>query len=748
MPETKFQIKLDIENIGPHYDTNKISFHDSFNSNKAIIFARNGSGKSFITRVFRLVSNEKRFVSADDVLTLEKDSGKLSFSLLSNGVEKELSVSVRRGSVPEIKNDTGLIFHVFNSDYVDENIKSHNYSPDGQIDGYILGKTQIDLSAEREEQRNIELQIEEKNKEISSIIYNAKMQLRDNGLLPTIREFELIDIEHLRSIAEFINTDSFEKILSSISELSKIPELITDISIPIMNTDYAVFDELVTILKTSYPKTEWDNEFVNKIISNRSFFESGLQQLGNLNTCPFCSQSLKEPALKLINDYKLFLSDNEAIVRKKIENKKNEILRIIDEIKRLVTLTKLANADFLKIQSHFRSLNKYQIIIPEQNLDSFLSIITLLDLKNKDLSVEFLDIIGLVNKCQAELDSIQYILNKNAKIISEANKKKDNTNSERLTLRRDLCKAQFNRLKFMLEPYFAECAAKQEILESIKNSIKEKELATQISKRSEFCTTLDSLLNLFFNNKYSIDRDTFRICFWGKNVGDNVSRILSDGEKSIVAFCLYLASTHILIESEEDYNKLFFIIDDPISSMDFHYVYAVAQSLRNLKTYFPISSYDRMWIFTHNIEFLSIIIRNNIMQNAYILQSGNIELLKKQLVMPYESHLNDIVAVATGAKEPTHTIANSIRHVLETICSFEYPSKKIERYIQEDVILSQDPCIITFCQDLSHGGIRKQPPYTDDMLKEACKTIYNFMNSKYAGQIECYKRKRKDQNKQ
>ena len=104
-------------------------------------------------------------------------------------------------------------------------------------------------------------------------------------------------------------------------------------------------------------------------------------------------------------------------------------------------------------------------------------------------------------------------------------------------------------------------------------------------------------------------------------IGEKASSILSDGEKSIVAFCWYLAETHTIINSESDYNKLFFIIDDPISSMDFHFVYAVAQSIRDIKSYFGLSAHERIWIFTHNNEFFSIMMRNGILTNAFFMKA-------------------------------------------------------------------------------------------------------------------------------
>ena len=291
----------------------------------------------------------------------------------------------------------------------------------------------------------------------------------------------------------------------------------------------------------------------------------------------------------------------------------------------------------------------------------------------------------------------------------------------------------------MLKVPFDKQELKLKELQELKQSIREKEEQCKISRKEKVYLTLTATLDLFFNGKYTIDKDTFQIRFLGNTIGQQASHILSDGEKSIVAYCYYLATTHLLIERESDYDKLFFIIDDPISSMDFHYVYVVAQSIRDIKSTFNIATHERIWVFTHNLEFFSIVTRNHILNTAYSLKPGKIETINAKLLMPYESHLSDIVKISRKEIAPNHTTANSIRHVLETICKFEFPDKGIESYIAENPILSNDACIFSICQDLSHGGIRTQPPYTEDVLIHACDTVVAFMTERYSGQIDAIK---------
>lgn len=170
--------------------------------------------------------------------------------------------------------------------------------------------------------------------------------------------------------------------------------------------------------------------------------------------------------------------------------------------------------------------------------------------------------------------------------------------------------------------------------------------------------------------------------------------------------------------------------------MDFNFVYAVAQTIRDIKRIFDFTSPERIWIFTHSIEFFNILKRNKIFQNAFIISPGSIQRFNNQLMMPYENHLLDLLKIATGEKEPNHTTGNSIRHIIETIAKFEDPETNLVTYVRNIEILSKNSCIFSLCQDLSHGNIRFELPYSGDMLRNASKDVINFVSSRYPGQIE------------
>lgn len=740
MSNGKFDIHLDINNIGPHHAANNISFTDSVDSNKALFYAANGVGKSFISRAFRAASIDKRNENADDLLTLGYDNGSLNFKIVNSTVNKNISVNITRGSIPNIQDNSNFIFHIFNSDYVEENIKPQNYTPDGSISGYILGKTQIDLSKEKSRKATLYKKLTDKSQEIDSKVSDAISELKKLGVVGNTSELSFIQRDML--LNHNINEDiqSFDIIVEQLNTLSELPNDLDDVSLPKFDFEINNQDSIKTLLTTSYPKTDWDEEFVSEIKKNRDFYEKGVFLVDKNTHCPFCKQDLSLSALEVINAYKSFLNDKEATILKNIENCKKSITDKVELIKNSRNALANANLQLNNLKRYFPSLNSTSLIIPSDedisSTENALEKITeVLELKYEDLSFAYKDTHNILDNCVSEIERYSQIFQENFIIISKINKTKQETNSERLQLRRNLCKAQFIKYKSNLSSDFKDYATLQASYNDLSEEIIQKEYQMRISKKDKVYESLTFFLDCFFQNKYAIEKDTFEINFMGNLLGTKVSKILSDGEKSIVSFCYYLATTHLLVQNQDDYENLFFIIDDPISSMDFHYVYSIAQTINSLKEYFDITTNIRVWVFTHNLEFFSILSRNGIITKTYVIRPGSIDATKQELLLPYENHLQDIYDIANGNKSPSHTTGNSIRHVIETVCQFEYPDKNLEKYITENYILNQNSCIHTLCQDLSHGGYRFQHPFSPSILKCACQCVIDFMTNNYNGQI-------------
>lgn len=364
-------------------------------------------------------------------------------------------------------------------------------------------------------------------------------------------------------------------------------------------------------------------------------------------------------------------------------------------------------------------------------------VIRMLESKKKDISNTNYDITRQIGNIIDYKTKIERIFQNQKELSQRLENRLRDSDRSRKELHRRICNALYDVLVDRCSDKIERIIQLQREQESLEHSIREKEGTSKTSKKDIVIRDLKRLLTIFFHDKYTFDPETFGVSFMNESLDSRAKDVLSEGEKSILAFCYYLASTHLLITKEQEYDDLFFVLDDPISSLDFRYVYAVSNIIRNLKDLFPqITSHERYIIFTHNAEFMSILMRNRIPNLALHMTHGKIVKMKQELLMPYEAHLNDLVQVANRKASPTHTTPNSIRHVLETIMHFEDPRlNSVEQYILSNELLRKDAYIYSLMQDGSHGAIRKQPPISDEDIICSVTTVIEFVRKNYPDQL-------------
>lgn len=537
-----FDFNIALTGIGPHSNT-KLS--SNMSSIQMALYADNGSGKSFISKSFKRISDLKYLDRTDQAqidLLVEKSTamvrfgekqGILSLSIAPDGQpQKNLSVRFEIGSLPIVSDNTGLIYHVFNSEYVRENLEAVRYHPEDKVSGFILGKANIDLSKEKEQLENYKKAELEAIGKVRDMVASTQRELKAKGIQSNTKEYLAITFESVLRGETNSEDQSYTSLVEKYDILKSMPEHMQDIS------------------------------------------------------------------------YRPFPDDIESFIV--ILENANEIIE-----------------------------NKY-------TLSSF--------------SEEF-----------------------------------------------------------------------------------KKKFKVRIDKRKKLIEKLKDYLAIFFKDKYDFDEKQFSVVYQDRALIENTDYVLSDGEKSILAFCFFLANIHGVVENESDYNRLFLVIDDPVSSMDFNYVYNVAQAIRNIKKE-PEIGRIRYLVLTHNMEFMSILVRNKIVSKKFLLSDGVISDFKDDYVMPYTANLLDIYKVSIGRMKPIHTIPNQIRHVLETTYRFEGSCGGFDDYILNNEILGKNGCLYSLIEDHSHGGLRTSKGYTDNMLIDSCRMVVDFIASKYPGQIEEVKR--------
>lgn len=197
--------------------------------------------------------------------------------------------------------------------------------------------------------------------------------------------------------------------------------------------------------------------------------------------------------------------------------------------------------------------------------------------------------------------------------------------------------------------------------------------------------TFEYLLGYVFGAKYTFDAARFVVQRNKSDMTRGGDRTLSEGEKSVLGFCYYLAQTHLKVAEADDYNKVFFIIDDPVSSVSFDYIYSIAQIIKSLRLKDAELRFDsspfqrpRMLILTHNDYFYNLASANNVVPKSALFQltdnNGHHTLnQQKQFVAPHVAHMKEVFDVASASRPPNHQTANSIRCVLEGMWRFCKP---------------------------------------------------------------------------
>ena len=163
-----------------------------------------------------------------------------------------------------------------------------------------------------------------------------------------------------------------------------------------------------------------------------------------------------------------------------------------------------------------------------------------------------------------ELNAHVEVLNQRFDEITKAVSQSDN---ERKRLQREACTA-FER-EFVhshwseidaIYSHYRDAAEAQSEIEALKKS----QLSASVKER--VAETFETLIASFFGKKYSFDRAEFVLQRNDKKMARGVSRTLSDGEKTAIAFCYFIACSHKKVKSASDYSKLFLVFDDPITS--------------------------------------------------------------------------------------------------------------------------------------------------------------------------------------
>lgn len=740
----KNKLEVTLKNIGPYENS---SFECEFDKTKMAIYADNGSGKTYFSRAFAYYQESAFLVEKDeepliddmlDLISFGKDKGRYSLKFTNKvGDTFDTEVSISQDNL-ELGKHKGLIYHVFNSEYIKNNFEIATSKPDSVVDSYIVGKSDIDVDKEKRNVDNKEKQIIAIKEKILEKIADTKDILKNQDIPRNINEYKLFDYECLLNKEREDEARSPAEIEALLKKLSKMPD---DFTIEKLSEVEIIAKEEITnsnsIICPKYDvKSKLDKFKKEKFNEKHLLIIEGVK-ISDGEICPFCGQTYSESALQLLEEYTVYIEDEDSLIRQNIEI---EIKKLENAKKRLDLLTKEYNAsskNFDKLKGFVPSFSETEL--NELKCEEIKEIIDNIIVKanekqtNLGLEIDTEDFSILNSKLLELMITVKDINSK----IEKITKIQLSSTSERLSLRKAFCRALFNKLKDDTKTDFAELEKSETELKSAKEDLEKKLKTARIDRKKLVKNDFKNYLDLFFAGKYVYDEKTGCLKF-NDNQVRNAEKTLSDGEKGIVAFCHYMASIAKYVTDIKDYDKILFIIDDPVSSMDFNYVYAVAQMIKNIGNYeYMRGKQIRYIVLTHNMEFMRILLQNRVVEKGLMLSKGKFnELDKGSAYVPYTAHLKSVYDGSKGEFCCRHTIPNSIRNIIETIMRFEKEIDDLMRFVLDDEILSTCGDIHSMMNDLSHGQLGDVNVYPESKLIEACKTTIDFVQNRYPGQIK------------
>lgn len=751
--------------IFKNYDWNKYLGKDTKFEKINIIYGRNYSGKTTLSRIIRAVETK--------TISEKYESPQFEISLNDESKGKRLITQSNYFSNNEV-------FRVFNEDFIRENL-SFPYNDDGNIKSFaLLGKVNVDLKSEidklsnelgnNEEEKETGLYKEQKSKMKNYEEANHNLDLQNTDLQNKLtngartignnsrsynrnslqNDISIVLKEDYESITEE-DEENLKKILNEtpkkiINELSKI-----DID----------FQSLLNGTKDLVEQKIGDTEKIEELVKNAElnrWVKEGKKLHNGRKTCAFCGNIINEQRWAALDKH----FDEEY---EKLEKKINTQLNLIEsEKENIQNIFEIEKESFYSsFDNKIKDLEKDSKLFKTE-LDVFFDSLTK-QLRNKQNAmlenIEFSspkDILPIINNFIA---SYNLIVKENNDYTSQLSKKQVEAQSQ-LKLQRvyDFCitidyKNQMNSIKKLQA-----IAEKARIdFDNVKRTIFEKEqkikeLNAQMSNEKEGAKKINEYLVNFFDANHLVldvekDEDnqndrqvTFSILRDGKRAYN-----LSEGECHIIAFCYFMAT----LNKDKEHKPIIWI-DDPICSLDDNHicsVYSLIHSELRKK-----NNYEQLFVSTHNLDFFKYIkglIYDEKKSQYMIIERDEEKALIKTMpnhMKIYATEFNylfkqiyDCAHFSSSIPKDDdlnlfYNFGNNTRKFLEIFLYYEYPDmfgqNKDEQAMRErrkEFFGDEFETIFTrhYTNNFSHGNIERAAyPFSD----EECKKLANLLINK------------------
>lgn len=696
----------------------------------ALLYGRNGSGKSTIARGFRQIAGEV-LPTISRATIFDKDHNPI---ILSKDERKDI--------------------FVFDEEYVDKNVKLQ----EDHLETIVMLGEQVDLSkkikvakeecnaaktlldaqarvcSEYNDRQNIKcpqyyllklrwaLQGDDswagRDKEIRNGRQNTGV--RDD----TYKQF--LNITPLKPRSELIL--DFKRVQQDL-EAARAGASIIEQPVPQIPDKYNLYDELeigkLLSQKIERPEFSEREQFLLKLVQQKGIHvlieRKELLERPETKSCPYCLQELT-PGYKddLIQSIEKILNetveDHRKILREKIWGEMYIDLFPFEKLDGFSTCKEL----IMQIDEAIKSNNN----LLQQKIDNPYEPIS-----TETVSIHFL--LSQLTAALANLENTRIAYNKKAKSTDPFLKELTRINSE-------IAHYDIIDLARQYDKQCEESKTEKARYESLKADylLKEKAVQALEAQRSSVTVAIDVMNNymkyIFFEEdrlRIEYDDGVYRLLSHGQKVKP---REVSVGERNIIGLCYFFTSILKGKEEKDAYNDEYLIIvDDPISSYDMENRIGILSFLKyELSAFLEGNTETRVLVMTHDLmtfydvhKILEEIIEKCKQQwNTGQIKFNRFELRDEEIIHfqyksrhEYSELIQTIYRFGLGqAGDQTIVIGNIMRQVLEAFATFEF-KKGIDKVSTDDDILSLLGCqeFKVYFKNLMyrlvlHGGSHKE----------------------------------------
>ncbi|KAA6334302.1 hypothetical protein EZS27_017367 [termite gut metagenome] len=768
--------KIDIEKFGL-FDNYKwdieIGKQETFRRVN-IIYGRNYSGKTTLSRILKCVEDKK----------IHENYADANFNIAFSNKK-----SVTQASVNEQLDEFNI--RVYNSDFVKENL-SWLHKEDGTIEPFtILGAKNVEIENKIkaideqlgliEQEKGLFFQqsqfeqtykskkqlFEKKGNEFDTLLSNKAKAIKNNATIFNVPTYRIDTIK--KDIPNAIKQGELSvEVITEKQKLLKEDAKENIVKLkerkPNSESNYELIKDL---LKKKIKPSEPIAELLNDSLL-QAWVRQGIDRHREVReTCGFCGSPIDKSLWDKLDAH--FSKESENL-RNEIKNKIDQLGQAKINLDSFFSLTK--EQFYSNLVPSFEAIQKQWITTIKAYSQSIDSLISELKERENDIFKER-ELADIPDVSQIILETIQEV----NKLIDEQNKKTETLSKDQEKARIELRYSEI--AKFLTTISYNTKITEIETLKKESDNAKiafdtlnlqietldgeKRTLEAQSKDESKGAELVNQHLQHFFGHnelKLVAEGTALNIRFKITREECDASN-LSEGECSLISFCYFIARMEDELKDELNSCKLIVYIDDPISSLDSNHIFFMFSLIESIIA--KPKKYCQLFISTHNLDFLKYLkqltfpkykptegTKNEKADRKHFMierkSKSKISLkLAPDYLKNYITEFNYLFSQIYKCSESDtqiiledyqYNFGNNMRKFLEAYLFYKYPSDKlafderIKKFFNDDISYNLVRRVVNEYSHLGDSFDRALVPIDIEAIKQVSLAVMNKIKDK------------------